>query len=45
MGGGIIILLAMFVVGPIGVFALGVVLSAALGWLLTDDAETRAEAG
>jgi hypothetical protein len=42
MGGAIIILFLMFVAGPIGVFALGLVLSAGLGWLLTTDADDRA---
>ena len=35
MGGAIIILFVMFVAGPIGVFAVGVIWSALTGWLLT----------
>ena len=42
MGGAIIILFLMFIAGPIGIFAIGVILSAALGWLLTTDADDRA---
>ena len=44
MGGAIVILVAMFIVGPIGVFVVGIVWSAANGWLLTADADARAEA-
>ena len=44
MGGAIVILVAMFVVGPIGVFVVGIVWSAVTGWLLTADADARAEA-
>jgi hypothetical protein len=41
MGGAIIVLLVMFVAGPIGIFAVGVMWSAAFGWLLSADADTR----
>ena len=34
----------MFIAGPIGVFVLGLVISAAIGWLLTADADDRANA-
>jgi hypothetical protein len=44
MGGAIVILVAMFIVGPIGVFVVGIVWSAVTGWLLTTDADARAEA-
>jgi hypothetical protein len=43
MGGAIIVLFVMFVAGPIGVFAVGVIWSALTGWLLTADADQRAE--
>jgi hypothetical protein len=44
MGGAIIVLFVMFVAGPIGIFAVGVIWSAAFGWLLTGDADARADA-
>jgi hypothetical protein len=44
MPGAILILFAMFIAGPIAVFVLGLVLSAATGWLLTADADDRANA-
>jgi hypothetical protein len=43
MVGAVIILVVMFVVGPIGVFVLGAIWSAANGWLLTNDADTPAD--
>jgi hypothetical protein len=42
MGGAIIILVALFVVVPIGVFAVGLIWSALSGWLLVADADDRA---
>jgi hypothetical protein len=42
MVGVILILVAMFVAGPIGVFVLGVMLSAAHGWLESEAADDRA---
>ncbi len=42
MGGAIIVLFVMFVAGPIGVFAVGVIWSALTGWFLTADADARA---
>jgi hypothetical protein len=42
VAGAIIILVAMFVVGPIGLFLAGAVWSAIHGWLETDAADTRA---
>ena len=44
MDGAIIVLFVMFVVGPIGIFAVGAIWSALAGWLLTADADARAEA-
>ncbi len=44
MGGAIIILVAMFIAGPIGVFLVGALWSALLGELLVADADTRASA-
>ena len=44
MGGAIIILVAMFVVGPIGTFAVGAVWSALHGELESMDADDRANA-
>jgi hypothetical protein len=44
--GPIIILVFLFIVGPIGLFVVGGVWSALNGWLLSDDADARAnEAG
>ena len=43
MGGAVIILFAMFIAGPIGVFALGAVWSAVNGWFLVADADARGE--
>jgi hypothetical protein len=44
VGGAILILVAMFVAGPIGVFAAGAIWSMVNGWLLSEDADARAEA-
>jgi hypothetical protein len=44
MPGAIIILFVMFIAGPISIFVIGLVLSAATGWLLTADADDRANA-
>ncbi|HEX4490755.1 MAG TPA: hypothetical protein VH914_06070 [Acidimicrobiia bacterium] len=44
MIGVVLVLLGMFVVGPIGVFAVGVVWSALHGWLESEDADARANA-
>ncbi len=41
MLGVVLVLVAMFVVGPIALFAAGVIWSAILGWALSDDADTR----
>jgi hypothetical protein len=44
MIGAVLVLLAMFVVGPIAVFAAGVVWSALHGWLESEAADERANA-
>jgi uncharacterized membrane protein len=44
MGGAIIILVAMFVVGPIGTFAVGAIWSALHGELESMDADDRVNA-
>ncbi len=43
--GVVLILLAMFVAGPIGVFLVAAIWSALFGWLLTADAEEQAVGG
>ena len=42
MIGVVAILLALFVVGPIGLFVVGALWSGAFGWMAADDAERRA---
>jgi hypothetical protein len=42
MIGVVLVLLALFVAGPIGLFVAGALWSAAFGWFATDDAETQA---
>jgi hypothetical protein len=42
MAGVVLVLLAMFVAGPIGLFLVAAVWSSLFGWLLVDDAESRA---
>ena len=42
MVGVVLILVALFVVGPIGLFVVGGAWSAVNGWLLSDDADARA---
>ncbi|MDQ1520042.1 MAG: hypothetical protein QOI55_1115 [Actinomycetota bacterium] len=42
MLGVILVLVALFVVGPMALFLAGAIWSALLGWLLTDDADRRA---
>jgi hypothetical protein len=41
--GVILVLFAMFIAGPIGIFVVGVILSAAHGWLESEAADERAE--
>ena len=43
MVGVVLIVLAMVIAIPVGVFLVGAVWSALLGWLLADDADERAE--
>jgi hypothetical protein len=45
MAGAVLIVIAMFVIGPILLFVVGALWSAVLGWLLVDDADARAEGG
>ena len=45
MAGAIVILLAMFIVGPIGLFAAGAAWSAVNGWLQSADADARMDSG
>jgi hypothetical protein len=40
--GVVLILLVIFIVGPIGLFVVGGVWSALTGWLLSADADARA---
>ena len=42
MIGVILVLLAIFVVGPVGLFVVGAAWSALNGWLLSEDADARA---
>jgi len=42
--GVVLIVLALVLVGPIAVMLGGAIWSAVVGWLLGDDADTRAEA-
>lgn len=43
MVGSILIVLAMVIVFPIGLFLVGAAWSAVLGWLAAEDADERAE--
>jgi hypothetical protein len=46
MPGPVLVLLVMFLIGPIGVFLVAAIWSAVFGWLLVDDTEHHAgEAG
>jgi len=42
--GPVIILLGIFVIGPIGLFIVGAIWSAVVGWLLSEDADAVAQA-
>jgi hypothetical protein len=44
MVGVVLVLLAMFIAGPVGLFVVGALWSAVFGWLAADDAETQASA-
>jgi hypothetical protein len=43
--GAVLILIVLFVIGPIALFAAGAIWSAILGWFLVDDADRRASDG
>ena len=43
MPGGVVIVIVMLLVLPVAIMLGGAVWSALMGWLLTDDAEVRAE--
>jgi hypothetical protein len=43
LAGPILVIVALVLVGPIAVMLAGAIWSAIVGWLLVDDAETRAE--
>jgi len=40
--GVVLVLFAIFIAGPIGLFVVGGVWSAVSGWLLSEDADSRA---
>jgi hypothetical protein len=42
--GAVLLIFAMAVVAPIGLFAVGAIWSAITGWGLSDDADSRADA-
>jgi hypothetical protein len=42
--GPVLILLALFIIGPIGLFIAGGIWSALQAWLMSDDADARAAA-
>ena len=42
MIGVVLILLVIFIVGPIGLFVVGAAWSAITGWLMSEDADARA---
>ena len=44
VAGPVLVLLALFIVGPIGLFIVGGIWSALQGWLMSDDADARAAA-
>jgi hypothetical protein len=43
MAGPVLILIALFIVGPIGLFVVGGIWAALQAWLMSDDADARAE--
>ena len=43
MIGAVILIFAMLVVGPVGLFLVGAIWSGLFGWGLADDAERQAE--
>jgi hypothetical protein len=40
--GAVILIVAMLIVGPVGLFAVGAIWSAISGWALSDDADVPA---
>jgi hypothetical protein len=42
--GAVILIVAMAIVGPVGLFLVGAIWSGVTGWLLSDDAEREVEA-
>jgi hypothetical protein len=44
MIGVVLVLLALFVAGPVGLFLVGALWSAVFGWLSADDADNQASA-
>lgn len=44
MPGAVLLLIAMFIVGPIGLFLAGAIWSGLFGWMLVDETNERAEA-
>ena len=43
MIGAVILIFAMLVVGPVGLFLVGAIWSGATGWFLSDDADNPSE--
>jgi hypothetical protein len=41
MVGVVLVLLALFVAGPIGLFVVGAIWSGSFGWLVADDADRQ----
>jgi hypothetical protein len=41
--GAVILIVAMAVIGPVGLFLVGAIWSAVSGWVLSDDAEREPE--
>jgi hypothetical protein len=44
MPGPVVLLVAMFIVGPIGLFLVGAIWSGLFGWMLVDETNEHAEA-
>jgi hypothetical protein len=42
--GAVLLILAMAIVGPVGLFLVGAIWSAVTGWVLSDDTDRAAEA-
>jgi hypothetical protein len=41
--GAVLLIFAMLIVGPVGLFLVGAIWSGVTGWVLSDDAERAAE--